>query len=553
MQLMNESGALRGRQRHTTDDGVADRHETRRFVLWRPCEDGAVAVSHCEAGQGAAKCVGRIDARLCPEGRIPSLDAIIDPPVNGGESIKTGEVSAVHRVQWAGLDVVVKRYNHVGLVHSLRHMVKKSRACRGWLNGQRLLELGFHTPRPVAYFDEYRGPLLWRSYLVTEYVDGRRLNELLRDVTVSLGQKRRAIRQVLRLIQKLSLHGINHGDTKHTNILYVDGRAVLTDLDGIETHHWGWLHRRRQAVDIARFLEDVSGTPVRKGEDDVSGILPVEPGSDRRQTFVRDQTAGGWMYVDKDYQREEGFCEALRGGLEGIRDRYASTAVPSSINSQVVRFAGTCRDGQRTMYFKEYVKRSPLDWLKGLVFGNRAIRAFRASLLLAKAGLLSPTVVAAGWAGHNRFTTNPFLVTEEVTDAHHACRHLVSPGPDCTLRDRRELLRSIGRTIGQMHGAGIVHGDLRPGNVLARRTAGGWEFFFIDNERTRKWPWIPKRLRLKNLVQINMLPPEISRTDRMRFFRAYMMANPSVCASYKRWVERIAVRTHQRFRRKGWV
>jgi hypothetical protein len=103
-----------------------------------------------------------------------------------------------------------------------------------------------------------------------------------------------------------------------------------------------------------------------------------------------------------------------------------------------------------------------------------------------------------------------------------------------------------------MHRAGIIHGDLRPGNVLARKVADGWEFFFLDNERTRKWPWLPMRLRLKNLVQINMLPEGISRTDRMRFFQAYMLANPSVCAAYKEWAERIMTRTRRRFRRKGW-
>ena len=33
-------------------------------------------------------------------------------------------------------------------------------------------QLGIPTPHPVACIDEFRGPLLWRSWLVTEYVDG---------------------------------------------------------------------------------------------------------------------------------------------------------------------------------------------------------------------------------------------------------------------------------------------------------------------------------------------------------------------------------------------
>ena len=480
---------------------------------------------------------------------------MIDPLINGGESIKTGDISDVYRVQWAGRDLVVKRYNHVGLMHSLRHTVKGSRAFRGWINGQRLLELGIPTPRPVAYIDEYRGPLLWRSYLVTEFTDGRRLNELLEDANVSHGAKRRIIRQVLKLIHRLSLHGINHGDTKHTNILCVAGRVVLTDLDSIETHEWEWLHRRRHAGDIARFLRDMGGPQIQEECEDASNDSAVELGGAREHVFVRRMTADGQMYVNRDF-RCDGFEEALWGGEEAIRRRYVPTITGSSQNSRVLRFRASCDGGERTIYFKEYIKRSPLDWLKGLLYPCRAMRAFHASLMLADAGFLSPTVIAAGRVGRGLLGKRSFLATEEVADAQPVYRYLIPPHSDesaCTLQDRRELLRLIGRTVGRMHRAGIVHGDLRPGNILARKAAGGWEFFFIDNERTRRRRTLPASLRLKNLVQINMLPDGISRTDRMRFFHAYMLANPLVCAAYKQWAERIMTRTHRRFRRKGWA
>jgi hypothetical protein len=183
------------------------------------------------------------------------------------------------------------------------------------------------------------------------------------------------------------------------------------------------------------------------------------------------------------------------------------------------------------------------------------MRAFHASLMLADAGFLSPTIIAAGRVGRNWMRKCSFLVTEEVAGAQSAHKCLIPPGSDesaCTPQDRHDLLRSIGWTIGCMHRAGIVHGDLRPGNILARRVAGGWELFFIDNERTRRWPVLPASLRLKNLVQINMLPGRISRTDRMRFFESYMLANPSVCAAYAHWAQRIMVHTRRRFRRKGY-
>jgi len=555
MLFMNESEAPDGHTRARSDSRPAPSRDTKRFVFFRRGKGRAAPFASRVVGLYLPRYVGRIDARLCTDGRVPAPDAVIDPLINGGESIKTGEVSDVYRVEWAGRDLVVKRYNHVGLLHSLRHTVKSSRARRGWINGQRLLEMGIPTPRPIAYIDEFHGPLLWRSYLITEFADGRRLNEVLEDGNVADGTKRRLIHQVLKLIHRLSLHGVNHGDTKHTNILCAEGRVVLTDLDSVETHQWEWLHRRRQAGDIARFLRDMGDSDAQENCGDGPDGPPVPSGGTTRLNFISEMTADGEMHINRDFPCGEELREALWHGEEGIRRRYVPTIMESSRNSRVLRFRASC-GGERTIYFKEYLRRSPLDWLKQLFYPCRAMRAFHASLMLSEAGFLTPPVVAAGWAGRGLLGKRSFLATEEVTGVRPVHNYLVPPhcdGNGWTLRDRRELLRSLGRTIGRMHRAGITHGDLRPGNVLARKVTDGWEFFFIDNERTRRRRILLASSRLKNLVQINMLPHGISRTDRMRFFQAYMLANPSVCGAYKQWARRVMAVTNRRFRLKGWL
>ena len=148
------------------------------------------------------------------------------------------------------------------------------------------------------------------------------------------------------------------------------------------------------------------------------------------------------------------------------------------------------------------------------------------------------------------------MATVEAPDAIPMYHHLLGePGgtPRCTGRQRRQLLHVLGEAVGRMHRAGIVHGDLRPGNILARKSDGRWEVFFIDNERTKKWPFLPNRLRLKNLVQINMLPSDVSKTDRLRFFHAYLLLNPSVRPRYKEWARKAMSITRRRFQQKGWA
>jgi tRNA A-37 threonylcarbamoyl transferase component Bud32 len=546
---MTESEAPGGDQRRGGTAGTLHPHGTRRFVFGHLRREEPASLAQHLAMWCLAKHVVRVDASLCPDGQLSAASVV--SLINGGEDIKTSSISDVYRTQWAGRDVVVKRYNHVGLGHSLRHSIKGSRARRSWTNGQRLLQLGIPTPRPLAYIDEYRGALLWRSYIVTEFVDGRRLSELLEDDRVPHGAKRRLISQVLRLIDRLSVHGINHGDMKHTNILCLPGKVVLTDLDSVETHGWEWLHRRRQAVDMVRFLRDLK--PPQNRSDATGDFLDASSNSlsVSERDLVERLTAAGRLRLREDLQNT-GLEEAFLAGQEEIRRRYSSTPVESSPGSCVLRLRVLWKGADRVIYFKEYVRRSAWDSVKDLFRPCRAMRAFRASRMLADAGFLVPTVVAEGSVGDGPLARRSFLATAEVQGARRIDRCLVAEphdGAACSLQDRRDLLRSLGRTIGRMHGMGIVHGDLRPGNVLARKGKGGWEFFFIDNERTRKRRRLSKHLRLKNLVQINMLPWGISQTDRFRFFRAYMLMNPPVCLHYRRWAVGIMAGTYQRLLR----
>jgi predicted unusual protein kinase regulating ubiquinone biosynthesis (AarF/ABC1/UbiB family) len=102
-----------------------------------------------------------------------------------------------------------------------------------------------------------------------------------------------------------------------------------------------------------------------------------------------------------------------------------------------------------------------------------------------------------------------------------------------------------------MHAAGIFHGDLRLGNVLVQKNEGQWRFFFIDNERTKKFYRLPSRLRLKNLVQINMFRYDIGNTDRLRFFKAYLKENPSTVRKRNKWGKKVITKTNLRLERKN--
>jgi hypothetical protein len=140
------------------------------------------------------------------------------------------------------------------------------------------------------------------------------------------------------------------------------------------------------------------------------------------------------------------------------------------------------------------------------------------------------------------FTTRNFIATLEVESARSVYQNVVDNQSSLNtgqFQMKRSLAGAFGCTVGRMHAGGIFHGDLRLGNVLAREEQDGWRFFFLDNERTKKFRRLPARLRLKNLVQINMFEPwAASNTDRMRFFKEYWAENKKSKVEKAAWVRR---------------
>ena len=180
---------------------------------------------------------------------IEKIDTLMDE----GQILKKGNTCYVSRLMWNGKDVVVKRYNHKGFIHSLRHTIKGSRARRGWLHAHRLRILNIATPNPLAYIEQRKGLLIWKSYLITQYVKGQRLYDFLRNDKVTQEQRSTASQQIKNLLDRMAKYRITHGDLKHINILIKENTPVLIDLDGMKVHRWNWIYKIKRSKDLVHF------------------------------------------------------------------------------------------------------------------------------------------------------------------------------------------------------------------------------------------------------------------------------------------------------------
>lgn len=202
----------------------------------------------------AHRYVAVFDRSFCREAEPPDFIERIDVLMDKGQILKNGNTCYVSRLTWGGKDVVVKRYNHKGFFHSLRHTIKSSRARRGWLYAHRLGMLDISTPKPLAYIEQRKGLLIWKSYLATQYIEGQKLYEFLRDDNVAKEQRSTTIQEVKNMLDKLAKYRITHGDLKHSNILVTKIGPFLTDLDGMRAHRWRWMCKARQAKDLERLM-----------------------------------------------------------------------------------------------------------------------------------------------------------------------------------------------------------------------------------------------------------------------------------------------------------
>ena len=180
----------------------------------------------------------------------------IDDLMDNGQILKDGNTCYVSRINWNSKDVVVKRYNNKGYIHCIRHTIKRSRGRRAWLNGHRLGMLQIPTPRPCAYIEERWGPLVCRTYIITEYVAGQKLHVFLRDDNISKERRSKMIDQIGQIFDALAKHRITHGDMKHSNILVTDTGAVLTDLDSMMLHKCEYIYKIYRAKDLAHMPAD---------------------------------------------------------------------------------------------------------------------------------------------------------------------------------------------------------------------------------------------------------------------------------------------------------
>ncbi|MBW8034797.1 MAG: hypothetical protein FVQ79_03870 [Planctomycetes bacterium] len=270
--------------------------------------------------------------------------------------------------------------------------------------------------------------------------------------------------------------------------------------------------------------------------------------ADQTNIFDKIGLSNWQLFVNRNFAKNFSTAPLLSEYIYDIRGPF--TPVAASKFARVFRCKVNFASHEQDLFFKQYLYRSPIDFLKHIFRPSRAKRAAAAAIMLAQHGLSTPEIIAIGQLKIAGLAIKTFVITRTIENAKdlYACIEEVLQAP---VLQRHKFLTDLGTTIGTMHNAGIFHGDLRPGNVMVRIQDGNWKFYFLDNERTKKFAQIPEKLRLKNLIQINMIiSDQLTAADRMRFYKSYRKAHTTPIQNQKQLAINTAQKTAQRLEKK---
>ncbi len=157
---------------------------------------------------------------------------------------------------------LLKRFNLRSVLHTLTRVLLFTRGSRSWTYGRELLSAGIGTARPLAMVEDRLGPLRFRSFVLTEQIEGTPLPEFLAKTELNTLELDRLAGQFARIWHTLGELRIVHGALHASNFLVTpQGQLKLINLDGTWRHWFDltFLHRRDR--DWLRFMKTWRGQP----------------------------------------------------------------------------------------------------------------------------------------------------------------------------------------------------------------------------------------------------------------------------------------------------
>lgn len=172
-------------------------------------------------------------------------------------AFKHDGTTTVSRVELAGEQMVLKRYNPRNQWHKIKRALRRSRARRCWQMSYAFSEAGLNVAAPILMLEDRFGPFRLNAYFVNEFLEGQELRVVL--PCMNEAQQLKVAEAVNDAFDKMKAARLTHGDLKASNLMWSNDKLFFIDLDAAQRHRnpVTWLKGHKK--DRKRFLKNWQG------------------------------------------------------------------------------------------------------------------------------------------------------------------------------------------------------------------------------------------------------------------------------------------------------
>jgi tRNA A-37 threonylcarbamoyl transferase component Bud32 len=514
--------------------------------------------------------------------------------------VKHGPHRTVYHIALPELDFYLKHNRLADGRAWLRELVRPSKARIEYNHALAVAARGVPTIEPLAVGETCRRAGPPYSFLITRALpETRPLNSFLENTLPQWPDPRCAhMRQRLaaalgQLLARMHDSGIAHHDLHPGNLLLrLDGddrpELFLIDLHALRLGaplSWHarranlillnrWFMLRSERSDRLRFWLSYCSASTRRTSDRREPITGLERGTlasnlrlwrrlDRRcradnRQFRRVRGADVAGYAVADLTAE--VLAPLLADPDAVFERPDAIVLKKSPSSAVVEFDLPSLQGPRRVVCKRFAVTRWSDPWTALFRPAPALRSYVMGHGLLLRCLPTPRPLAV-WHRYRRGLSHEgYLLTEKVPDALELLcfmDHLDT----LPAAERRALLRRlidhIARLIITLHQRRLSHRDLKAANLLVSgvstlASGGEVRVCFIDLVGVRRPLKLRRARRVQNLARLNasfVNHPGLTRSDRLRFLRVYLLWGLRGRMGWKRWWRQIEEATADKVRR----
>ncbi len=461
----------------------------------------------------------------------------------GDELLKSNSARSIAIVRGGGDSLVVKKYHSRGPIANIRRRVGNSQARQEWLNLHKARAAGVRVPEPVAMGAGGRC-----EYLATIEVAGARpLIEILRRGGEADARRGGLMARLAGLCAEMHDAGIVHRDLHLGNFLVSGDSGDLVLIDLHRAKFVERVERRDAARDLGQLMYSLSLVAPKEIRaqllDEYVRMRRIEAPNfaeaawiearmwgrrhQRRRTrrclknsstFVVEKSQSRRVYRRRDFDRDidailDAHCRALESGEGVLKDAPKSRLTVVDGEFVVKEHASGIRGAQEASALGGLRgSRLKREWVNANGLIVRGLRAAE-PLAYVEKGLPSPL------GGRRTWLISRFLKDATPLDAFLRERF---EGEGARHGDKARVIKALAAEVARLHGADILHKDMKANNIMVRDGGDGIEFYFLDLDRVRFGTDLGNADIVRALAALNAAVPNfITISDRILFFRTY--------------------------------